>query len=122
VRKVNLACARTEGLQPGISTSQPILSLRAEELAGDAKWLRGLQKRLLQVRARGLAGHDFQAYLVTLKNEILLDTLIARAARSGDRQAVKVGMAENQRNRDRRTRLARQLRLSACLRDSSSTG
>jgi hypothetical protein len=122
VRDVNLACARMIERQPVISSSLPILRMRADEVARDATWLRRLQKRLLRVRAPAPPGHGFQTYLVTLKNEILLDTLIARAARNGDRQAVAIGMAQNQRNRDRRTGIARKLRLSTCLRDSSSNG
>lgn len=119
VRKVNLVC---EGVSraPIVPRTQPNLALRAGNMSEHARWLAMLQRRLVRVRAPKAEAKRFKTYLVRLQNQILLDRRIARAAREGDRQAVAIGLSQNEFNRDRRSRIARELGFSDCLRESPS--
>jgi alkanesulfonate monooxygenase SsuD/methylene tetrahydromethanopterin reductase-like flavin-dependent oxidoreductase (luciferase family) len=119
VRAVNAACTRV-GIPPLIPASQPLRD-RVDAMIENADWLAEIQRNLLRVHAPAGVAHQFRAYLANLKDQILLDRLIARAARAGDPQAVAIGLRQNQFNRDRRSRIATKLRLARCLRDPSST-
>jgi len=85
---------------------------RLERLANE---LRGIQPPAQAIK-------PFEAYVATLRHQILLDQRTARAARDGDRQAIRIGMSQNQLNRNQRSRIASRLRLTTCLHDASSTG
>jgi hypothetical protein len=119
VRKVNLLCERV-GRAPLIPRAQRDVARRADNMSEHAGWLAILRRHLLRVHAPAAQADRFRTYLVKLEHEILLDRRIARAARAEDRQAVAIGLSQNEFNRDRRSRIARKLGFSACLRESPS--
>jgi hypothetical protein len=120
IRQANVACAA--GAQQAPMQSPPDLHERAIVVSDEADTLGSLRRRLSRVQAPARSAKPFANYKTTLNYQIKLDRYIARAARQGDHQAVTVGMSENQHNRDRRTQLAKKLRLSRCLQDTSSAG
>jgi hypothetical protein len=118
-RTVNAACAPV-GRPPPVSPSQP-LPERATEMDHEADRLEKISRRLVALQLPTPVPPSFQTYLDTLKNEILLDRRIARAARANDRQAVGLGLQQNGYNRNRRSTIAADLQLSHCLQDASSS-
>lgn len=96
----------------------------AEDLDRDAspireelKTLEALLAELRRLTIPAKLRADMKVYRRRLQAQIRLDRLIVGAAQRGDRQSVRLGMAQNDWNRSERTKVAADMGFKSCLAD-----
>jgi hypothetical protein len=115
-RRVDRRCERVPR-QPAIPVSATPAQ-RAAQMGREAVVLSALHDALAAARVPHRATRLMRFYLLRLRAQIVLDERLALAA--SDEEAIENGMAQNVFNRRARSKLARQLGFSDCLRDAGT--
>jgi hypothetical protein len=119
VRRADAAC-RTVAVQIAAAGGTLDPRRRAQLLLAERQRLQTLDAALRAIRAPREDAAELAAYRDVLHAQAVLDEIVARgllAGGDGSDPGVEAGERQNDFNRTARTRIARRLGLSACLRD-----